>query len=91
MIPMLGPQSGEPPAPVRTAIPNLDYIVGLDLGKQSDFTAIAVIERKFYVDPAQPGQLLKNFGVRYLKRWKLGTPYTEIVQDVVKLVGKLPV
>jgi hypothetical protein len=55
------------------------YFIGLDLGQAQDFTAVAIIERPY-------GPEVRHH-VRYLRRFPLGTPYPEIVEQVVKLAG----
>jgi len=65
------------------------YIVGLDLGQASDYSALCVVERAAAPDPANAGRLLNSFAVRHLHRWKLGTPYPVIVEDVAAL-GRRP-
>lgn len=51
-----------------------DFIVGLDLGQQQDYTALAIIE--------STGEV---YSVRHLERFKLGTSYSKIVKRVKKL------
>jgi hypothetical protein len=60
------------------------YIVGLDLGQAADFTALAVLER--------PADQHSNvvYALRHLRRFTLGTPYTEIVPAVSQLVAAPP-
>jgi hypothetical protein len=54
-------------------------LVGLDLGQASDFTALAVLERRDVADgPA-------SYGCRHLERFHLGTPYPTIVSAVAKM------
>jgi hypothetical protein len=61
-----------------------DYYVGLDLGQAVDFTALAVLERP-------PGTGLEpTYSLRHLRRYPLGTPYTDVVPAVVRLVGSPP-
>jgi hypothetical protein len=68
-----------------------DYFIGLDLGKNSDFTALAVVERAEFegewdvatwAHRTEPAVRL-----RYLERIPLGTPYPEIVGRVGKVMG----
>ncbi len=59
----------------------MHYYIGLDLGQASEFTAWAVIERPRTEDPV--------YALRHLQRFALGTPFTQIVQEVAHLVGKL--
>jgi hypothetical protein len=64
--------------------PAVSYITGLDLGKRQDFSALASVEQTRHGDgPAR-------YGVRALTRWKLGTDYTAIVDEVVKLFAAPP-
>lgn len=56
-----------------------DYVIGLDLGQTTDFTAVAVLERP----PADNDDPV--YALRHLQRFALGTPYTEIVPAVVRL------
>jgi Terminase RNaseH-like domain len=77
------------------------YSVGVDLGQASDFTAIAVLEKKI-VPPetamfspvgARPGNRLVEgdtvYDLVYLKRPKLGTPYDTITKRVADLICEL--
>lgn len=66
-----------------------DHIVGLDLGQAQDFTALAVLERTWRLDPAK-GRHLGHYAVRHLHRWPVGTPYTAIVKEVGELVRTPP-
>src|SRR5262249_42130611 len=61
-----------------------DYYVGLDLGQAADFTALAVLER-----PEGSGEG-SAYSLRHLRRYPLGTPYTQVVPAVVRLVGLPP-
>jgi hypothetical protein len=64
------------------------YIVGLDLGQASDFTAVAVVEVLIGDEKngLPPGP---SYHVRHLQRFKLGTPYPEIVSQIGTLMGNL--
>lgn len=57
------------------------YILGLDLGQTQDFTALAVVERHA---PAQAGAK-PEYALRHLRRFPLGTAYTDIVPAVAAL------
>jgi hypothetical protein len=59
-----------------------DYVIGLDLGQASDYTALAVVERAAGDRP--------SLTVNYLRRWPLGTSYPEIVANVAALVERSP-
>ena len=57
------------------------YVLGLDLGQTSDFTALAVLERH----PAEASAEKPDYALRHLRRFPLGTAYTEIVPAVAAL------
>jgi hypothetical protein len=65
----------------REISPFLDYFIGLDLGKVSDYTALAVLERSTGPD----GEF--RYDVRSLQRGALGTPYPKIVEAVKGLMA----
>jgi hypothetical protein len=54
------------------------YVLGLDLGQTSDFTALAVLERH----PVETAEQKPDYALRHLQRFPLGTAYTEIVPAV---------
>src|SRR5262249_51486770 len=64
--------------------PRPRYCIGLDLGQSQDYSALAVVETNRRPD----GELLH--GVRFLKRWPLGTRYTKIVRQVCELCERPP-
>jgi hypothetical protein len=66
--------------------PTLHYFVGLDLGQVSDFSALAVLERHPAVTLAEK----PDYALWHLRRFPLGTPYTEIVPAVAALRGSEP-
>jgi hypothetical protein len=62
------------------------YILGLDLGQMSEFTALAVVEKAWPdAHEAEP-----RYAVRELKRFPLGSPYLEIVSVVREWSDRLP-
>ena len=63
--------------------PQLDYFVGLDLGKVKDYTALAILERHGAGKDAV-------FHARHLQRYALGTPYPAIVVAVAALLDRAP-
>ena len=64
------------------------YILGLDLGQISDFTALVILERRRLPETEDdPRTLVSHYGVRHIRRWQLKTPYTIIVDEVVELVA----
>lgn len=56
----------------------MSFFVGLDLGQASDFTALSVIESVGGV-----------YQVRHLQRFRLGTPYPDVVVAVSKMMAQL--
>ena len=64
-------------APPREPDP-VKYFSGLDLGRPSEYTSLAVLERTTQPDPESPGRKLKFYAVRHLERFELGTSYPEI-------------
>ena len=62
------------------------FYLGLDLGQTTDFTALAVVERKY---PPSSGNEYQDpiYLLRHLHRFPLGTPYTAIVSAVAELVA----
>jgi hypothetical protein len=65
------------------------YYVGLDLGQTKDFTALAVVECS-QTDAGPSGSPSPDYALRYLRRFPLGTPYTEIVLTVARLLSADP-
>lgn len=62
---------------------SLTHILGLDLGQSSDPTALCVLERT-----SRPGDGANAYACRHLRRWPLGTPYPQIVDDVAALAAR---
>lgn len=65
-----------------------DYLVGLDLGQSQDYTALSVLEKVVKVGEFKE-KLDPVYNVRYLKRFKLGTPYPEIVKETNSIMEEL--
>jgi hypothetical protein len=63
-----------------------DYFVGLDLGQTSDFTALAVLERP----ASETSTDQPEYALRHLRRFPLGTAYTDLVPAVAALRGREP-
>jgi hypothetical protein len=67
------------------------YIVGLDLGQSSDYTAAVVLRRTLRPEEdGDPGVPVSHYDCLFIKRWQLKTPYDRIVDDVVELVATDP-
>jgi hypothetical protein len=73
----------------------MDHFVGVDLGKFVDPTALCVLCRSLAIDkqsglPSRGarGEPLYTWEARALKRYALGTAYTSIVADVVRIVQR---
>src|SRR5450432_2987678 len=65
--------------------------VGVDLGKRENPSAIVLVERfevmPDYTDMLRGVGLRKRYVVRQAERMMLGTPYTEVVGRVKRVVG----
>src|SRR5882724_2854861 len=61
----------------------MHYFIGLDLGQAADYTALVIAERV----PTDPKP---EFHVRHLYRYKLGTAYPTIVNEVKALTETAP-
>src|SRR5205823_1678837 len=59
------------------------HVAGLDLGKRTDPSALALL--RFRVPSAFP----RHYEVPTLYRWQMGTSYTDIARDLVKFAGQL--
>lgn len=57
-----------------------DWVIGLDLGQASDYSALTAVER--HVDAPEP-----RYECRQLRRWPLGTPYPTVVAEVLAVLG----
>jgi hypothetical protein len=68
-----------------------DFLLGLDLGKASDFTALAVVERSRYPDADNPTRTVRRYAVRHLTRWPPKTSYHAIVAEVAGLARTNPI
>jgi hypothetical protein len=70
-------------------MPVSDYIIGLDLGQPHEFTALAVLERSTLGSKLQRREDWQ-YTVPHLRRFPIGTPYTEIVPAALELANKPP-
>jgi len=61
------------------------FIIGLDLGQTKDFTALAVLEQTTMADSS--GLASPEYALRHLRRFPLGTLYTEIVPAVAEIAN----
>ena len=66
------------------------WVMGLDLGQTTDYTAVAVVQRieedRPWYDENKPASP-PIYHVRHLERVKLGTPYPAIVARVVEIMS----
>jgi hypothetical protein len=65
-----------PPSP-PPAVPSTDVFISIDFGKTKDYTAAVLIERQ---------GLPVVYYITHARRWKLGTSYALIVNDVERLL-----
>jgi len=86
-------QQASPPI-VLPPRPEREYFVGLDLGQQSDPTAIAVAEQVHVPTgtpvPGREAPTETHYHVRHLERLALGTSYPAVVARVAELVTQAP-
>ncbi len=66
-----------------------EYIVGLDLGKAQDYTALCVLETRVRAPDFNAGPEAV-YDCRHLQRFKLGTSYPHIVASVRELCRREP-
>jgi hypothetical protein len=59
------------------------WILGLDLGQVSDYSALVALEQSERADT-------RHYAVRHLERFALGTPYPAVSASVQHLVSRLP-
>jgi hypothetical protein len=79
-------EARRPPKP----LPPPSYVFGLDLGQVADYTALAILEKTEGPATDSRNRPRREYGVRHLKRWHLGTAYPQIVEEVKDLLCKLP-
>jgi hypothetical protein len=65
------------------------YYAGLDLGQSADYTALAVVQKVPTYDP-RTGKHGAELHLRYLERFPLKTPYTDIADRVKSLLTSPP-
>ena len=77
----------------------MNICLGLDLGQQRDYSALVVSERVHRIIPRIPressflhhddGPEVEDvYMVRHTQRWRLGTPYTAVIDDVAELMRR---
>jgi phage FluMu gp28-like protein len=70
-----------------------EYYLGLDLGRRQDFSALVIIERCVkaintrFIDANTEWR--EQVSVRYAKRWKLGTAYGSVAQEISDIYRKV--
>jgi hypothetical protein len=64
------------------------FCVGLDLGRQSDFSALASLE--WPEPPAGHERPERVYDCTTLRRWSLGTPYLDVAHDAAAFFLSLP-
>jgi hypothetical protein len=77
------------PAPASRPPPD-GFIVALDLAQAQDFSALVVNELTHAPDPGRPGAWVRLHAIRHLRRWPLGTSYTDVAGDVGRVLARLP-
>lgn len=71
------------------------FYIGVDLGQSQDPTAVVLVEREKVVLPERDAATWENlveynYHVKGTRRLKLGTPYPEIVNQVLSVASLLP-
>lgn len=66
------------------------FIMSVDLGQATDFTAISILERKDVMVNKPKPHTEHTYDLRYLERPPLGTKYTAIVAQVIALLDRAP-
>src|SRR5262245_54580380 len=54
------------------------YFAGLDIGPPGEFTSLAIVEQTYTLDFDSDTESDKQYAVRHLHRFAVGTPYTEV-------------
>lgn len=69
------------------------FFMGVDLGQAHDYSAVSILEQELKLYEPKPGwrpinpEVIDNtYLVRYLERFKLGTPYPMIVERIARLM-----
>lgn len=57
------------------------FFIGVDLGQASDYTAISILEK------IRPGREDPVYHLRMLERPELGTPYPDIADRILEIIG----
>jgi hypothetical protein len=63
----------------------MGFFVGLDLGQSADYTALAVVQS--VKEKGEGGRWRRFLHLRYLERYPLRTPYTDVANGVTALMG----
>ena len=76
--------------------PNARYFIGVDLGQQRNFTAIAILQRETRtLDTRDPvtfaPHIEETYAVRHLERLPLGTSYSEVADYIAFLTRHIAV
>lgn len=65
------------------------FHIGIDLARESDYSAASVIEKKTLID-GRNRPILTEYNVIMLKRWLRKTPYPAIVNDIANRLNAEP-
>jgi hypothetical protein len=82
-----------PRTPVGTAPPPApnQFCIGLDLGRQVDPSALALLQWTLPRPDRSSGRIAPpTYEVPTLVRWPLGTPYRQVAERVVRFMGSPP-
>ncbi len=60
------------------------WVLGLDLGQTTDYTALCALEQSRKPDPTRPGRTVTHYACRHLERYRLGTSYPDMIKEIAK-------
>lgn len=81
----IGPEPPPGPPPVVQG-----YYAGLDLGQAQDLSALTVLEARRPGGDDDPMDSRPVYHCRELRRWRKGTSYVDVCQDVARLLARPP-
>jgi hypothetical protein len=67
-----------------------NFIIGLDLGQSRDYSALAIVERKWKPHPDDAARQVSHYALRHLRRWPLQTSYAAVANDLAALLRQPP-
>src|SRR5262249_12982483 len=65
------------------------FVIGLDLGQAGEYTALAAVEKRWYVESPTRNRFAMH-AIRHLERFPLGTRYAAIATAIRRLTDTSP-